>query len=550
MKRSLPVLALIVIATLSFAQNDEVVPGENLVVEGVAKIPASLAESVGRYSEFRSADFVSWHPTHREILIETRFGDTAQVHQVKFPGGARTQLTFFPDRIAGAEYQPGSGECFVFSKDVGGGEFFQLYRYDVSTGDIALLTDGKSRNTSPRWSYQGDRVAYGSTKRTGNDVDIWVVKTADPASARMVAQMEGGGWEVSDWSPDGKQLLATNGVSAAESYVWLIDIATGKKDLLTPKTGPETVAYNNARFAKDGKGIYLTSDQDSEFQRLVFMDLSTRKTTVLTPQLKWDVDEFALSQDGRWIAFEANEDGFSVLHVLDTRANKEVPVPKLPVGVLYGISWRDNSREVAFNLSSASQDYDAYSLDMASGKLERWTFSETGGLNTSGFSQPQLIHWKSWDDRPISAFLYKPPAKFAGKHPVIIDIHGGPEGQVRADFIGRDNYYLNELGIAMIYPNVRGSTGYGKSFQKLDNGFLREGSYKDISTLLDWIQTQPDLDAAKVMITGGSYGGFMTLAVATNYNDRICCSVDIVGPSNLVTFLEHTSGYRQDLRTV
>jgi dipeptidyl aminopeptidase/acylaminoacyl peptidase len=225
-------------------------------------------------------------------------------------------------------------------------------------------------------------------------------------------------------------------------------------------------------------------------------------------------------------------------------------VPKLPIGVLYGISWRNHSRELAFNLSTASQDYDAYSLDMATGKLERWTFSETGGLNTSGFAEPKLIHWNSWDGKSISAFLYKPGAKFPGKRPVIIDIHGGPEGQVRPDFLGRDNYYLNELGVAMIYPNVRGSTGYGKTFQKLDNGFLREGSYKDINSLLDWIHTQPDLDAGKVMITGGSYGGFMTLAVATNYNDRICCSVDVVGPSNLVTFLEHTSGYRQDLRRV
>ncbi len=544
------VFAVVLFATLAFAQSDEVAPNENLVAEGIPKIPTSLADAVGRYSEFRAARFVSWHPTRREMLIETRFGDTSQVHRVKFPGGARTQLTFFPDAIADAIYQPVNGDSFLFVKDVGGGEFFQLYRYDLASGNVTLLTDGKSRNTGPRWSYQGDLIAYGSTRRSGSDVDIWVVNAADPASARMVAPMEGGGWNVSDWSPDGKQLLVTNQVSAAESYVWLVDVASGKKELLTPKAGTETVANSNARFAKDGKGVYLASDQDSEFQRLVYLDLGSRKTTVLTPALNWDVDEFDLSKDGRWIAFEANEDGIGVLHLLDTRTNKEVTVPKVPVGVIYDLSWRNNSRELAFSLSTASQPFDAYSVDMASGKLERWTFSETGGLNTSGFAEQQLIHWKSWDDRPISAFLYKPPAKFSGKHPVIIAIHGGPEGQVRPDFLGRDNYYINELGIAIIYPNVRGSTGYGKTFQKLDNGFLREGSYKDISTLLDWIQTQPDLDARKVMITGGSYGGFMTLAVATNYNDRICCSVDVVGPSNLVTFLEHTSGYRQDLRRV
>jgi dipeptidyl aminopeptidase/acylaminoacyl peptidase len=550
MKRILCLALFLLFSTFTFAQGDEIVPNENLVAEGIPKIPASLAESVGRYSEFRAAGFASWHPTKREMLIQTRFADTSQVHQVKFPGGARTQLTFFPDRVAGAYYEPAHGDSFLFMKDVGGGEYFQLYLYDLKTGDIQLLTDGKSRNTTPHWSYQGDRIAYGSTKRSGNDVDVWVVNANEPSSAHMVTQNEGGGWNVYDWSPDGKQLLVINSVSAAESYVWLTDVASGKKDLLTPKTGAETVSYENARFAKDGKGVYLTTDQDSEFQRLVYLDLGTRKTTVLTPNLQWDVDEVALSKDGRWIAFGANEDGISVLHVLDTKDAKEVPVPKLPVGVFNSLEWRDNSRELALSLSTAGQPFDVYSVDIAAGKVERWTFSETGGLNTSGFSAPQLIHWKSWDQRSISGFLYKPPAKFAGKHPVIVAIHGGPEGQIRPDFLGRDSYYINELGIAIIYPNVRGSTGYGKTFQKLDNGFLREGSYKDINTLLDWIQTQPDLDASRVMITGGSYGGFMTLAVATNYNDRICCSVDVVGPSNLVTFLEHTSGYRKDLRRV
>ena len=538
------------LSAIAFAQSDTVAPNENLVAEGIPKIPASLAESVGRYSDFRYGVFASWHPVRREMLVETRFGDTNQVHQVKFPGGARAQLTFFPDRIASAAYEPVHGDSFLFVKDIGGAEFFQLYLYDLKTGNVTLLTDGKSRNTSALWSYQGDRIAYGSTKRTGSDVDIWVVNPSAPASAHMVSQTEGGGWEVSDWSPDRKQLLLNNGISAAESYVWLLDIESGKKQLLTPKPASDTAVYGNARFSKDGKGVYMTSDAGAEFQRLVYLDLSTRQTKVLTPALQWDVDQFDLSLDGRWIAFDANEDGISKLHVYDTKMKLESPMPRLPVGVISGLQWRRNSRELGFTLSMASQPPDTYSLDLSLNKIERWTFSETGGLNTSGFSEPQLIHWKSWDEHSISAFLYKPPAKFTGKHPVIIDIHGGPEGQVRPYFMGQDNYYINELGIAMIFPNVRGSLGYGKTFQKLDNGFLREGSYKDISTLIDWIQTQPDLDAGKIMITGGSYGGFMTLAVATSYNDRICCSVDIVGPSNLVTFLEHTSGYRQDLRRV
>ena len=555
MKRSSILLPLVLLASTTsaqyaFGQDNGITPADNLVTEGIPKIPTSVAEGVGRYSEFRTAAFASWNPTKREMLIHTRFGDTSQVHLVKFPGGARNQLTFFPDRVAEAEYQPVHGQSFLFSKDIGGDEFFQIYRYDLGTGDITLLTDGKSRNTSPRWSYQGDRIAFGSTKRTDKDVDLWVVNANDPARARMVTEFEGGGWEVTDWSPDGKQILLVNGVSVNETYVWIVDVASGKKELLTPRVGAETVAHGNARFAKDGKGVYLTSDQDFEFQKLVYLDLASRKTAVLTPDLQWDVEGFSLSNDGRWVAFISNEDGISVLHVLDTKNRKEESVPKLPAGVLDDVRWRENSRELAFTLSTARQSDDVYSLDMVSKKLERWTLSETGGLNTEGFSQPQLIHWNSWDQRSISAFLYQPPAKFTGKRPVIIDIHGGPEGQFRPEFLGRENYLMNEMGIAIIYPNVRGSSGYGKTFLKLDNGFLREGSYKDINSLLDWIQTQPDLDASRVMITGGSYGGFMTLAVATNYDSRIRCSVDIVGPSNLVTFLEHTSGYRQDLRRV
>jgi len=541
--------AILVISVLAFSQSDEIAPNENLVAEGIPKIPSSLVDTVERYTNFRGASLESWDPVKREMLISTRFADTNQVHLVRMPGGARTQLTFYADRVATAQYPPTSDDSFVFSKDVGGGEFFQLYRYDVATGDATLLTDGKSRNTDPIWSYTGDKVVYGSTRRTGNDVDLYVVNPADPKSDRLLAQLQGGGWSPLDWSPDAQKVLANEGISANESYVWIIDASSGEKTLLTPK-GDVKISYSGGRFSKDGKGVYVTTDKDSEFLRLTYIDLASKQHTYLTSNIPWDVDEFDLSHDGRTIAFVTNEDGFGVLHLLDTRTRKEKPVPSLPKGLISGIAWHKNNRDLGFSISSARSSSDVYSLDVQTGKVERWTFSETGGLNTANFPEPDLIRWKSWDGRAISGFLYRPPAKYTGKRPVIINIHGGPEGQFRPGFAGRWNYYLDELGVAMIAPNVRGSTGYGKTFLALDNGVLREGSYQDINTLLDWIQTQPDLDSSRVLITGGSYGGFMTLAVATNYNDRICCSVDVVGPSNLVTFLEHTSGYRQDLRRV
>ena len=534
---------------IAAAQSGEVVPNENLVVDGIPKIPATIAESVERYSNFRAANLTSWHPTRREMLISTRFADVPQIHRVTAPGGDRSQLTFYADAVTSAQYEPTEGKFFVFSKDVGGGEFYQLYRYDLDSGQVTLLTDGKSRNTDAVWWDQGSKLVYGSTRRTGKDVDLWVVNPADPKTDHQVAQLEGGGWSPLDFAPDGHKILALEEISANESYLWVVDAQSGEKVLITPK-GSEKASYAGGRFAKDGKGVYTTSDKDSEFHRLAYIDLGNLQTSFLSSSIPWDVEEFYLSDDGQKIAFVANEDGYGVLHLYEVASKTEKPVGSLPKGLVERVHWRRHSHELGFNIDSARSPADVYSLDTDTGKLERWTFSETGGLNTASFPEPELIHWKSWDGKSISGFLYRPAAKFSGPRPTIILIHGGPEGQFRPNFLGTTNYYLNELGVALIFPNVRGSTGYGKTFLASDNGLLREGSYKDINSLFDWIGQQPALDSKRVLVTGGSYGGFMTLAVATNYNDRICCSVDIVGPSNLVTFLEHTSGYRQDLRRV
>jgi len=547
---SLLPIALSLVASLGSAAEEEyVTPGDTLVVEGVPKIPASLAERVGRYTEFRAAGFTSWHPARREMLIYTRFGPTYQVHRVSAPGAARTQLTFFPENIYGGTYDPKTGDSFVFSKDKGGDEFYQLYRFDLADGGITLLTDGKSRNTGALWNDAGDRIVYGSTRRNGKDVDLWVLDPRDPKSNRLLAQLAGGGWSAVDWSPDGRRILVQEAISANETYYWILDAQSGEKRLVTPKGGAEKIAYGGGKFAKDGKGIYLTTDRASEFQRLVYLDLASGKQTFLTPDTD-DVDEFDLSHDGGTIAYEANEQGLSAVRLLDTGTRQIRDLAGIPPGGISGILWHRDGRTIGFTLASARSPYDAYSYDVAAGKLERWTASETGGLNAETFSEPELIRWKSFDGREISGFLYRPPAKFTGKRPVMVEIHGGPESQWRPDFLMHYNYYLNELGVAMIAPNVRGSSGYGKSFLKLDNGFLRENSYKDIGALLDWISARPDLDADRIMITGASYGGYMTLAVSTFYADRIRCAVDVVGPSNLVTFLENTSGYRQDLRRV
>lgn len=550
-------LALVCIAAEPPAKT--ITPGDNLIVDGIPLIPADLVEQVGRFTESRAATFQDWNPTKPEMLIVTRFGDTNQVYRLAMPGGARTQLTFFPDRVEGASFEPVKGNYFIFSKGTGGNEFNQNYRNDFATGDTTLLTDGKSRNSEPVWNNKGNRVAYTSTRRNGADTDIYVESPDDPKTDRMLAEVKGGGWQIDDWSPDDKQLLVREEISINESYLWLFNAETGERKELTPRQaeGAEKVSYARARFAKNGKGILVTSDLDSEFQQLGYISLSSGKHIVAANAIRSDVDDWDLNNNGTLIAYTLNEDGRSTLHVwkvaLSGDTMSATPMSRTifapHAAVISGLQWHKHHDILAFNVASARAPSDVYSWDTRKNTIARWTESETGGIPPSQFVEPELVRWKSFDGREISGFLYMPDAKkFAGPRPVILNIHGGPEAQFRPVFLARNNYFINELGCAMIFPNVRGSAGYGKNFLKLDNGFKREDAYKDISALLDWIGTRKDLDASRVMVTGGSYGGHMTLAVACNYADRIRCALDVVGISNLKTFLEHTESYRRDLR--
>ncbi|MEW6730641.1 MAG: prolyl oligopeptidase family serine peptidase [Acidobacteriota bacterium] len=544
------IMAIIVTTATIYAQNGEVTPNENLIAEGLPKIPITLAEEAGRYTEIRSARFLSWHPFKRELLILTRFGNTDQVHQVKAPIGDRRQLTFFKEPISSAYYGPKRDNYFIFNKDVGGNEFAQNYRYDIASGKVTLLTDGKSRNSNGVFSDSGHWLAYTSTRRNGKDVDLYIMDPTDPTTDRKIAEVEGGGWSILDWTPDEQQLLVREYISINETYLWLFDVASGNKTLITPKGGTEKVAYSFAQFDREGKGIYLITDKDSEFLRLAYLELATKRLSYLNNQVNWDVESFALSNDKKSLAYVTNENGIGVLHLFDTTTNKELPTPQLPVGVILNLNWHSNGKDLGFTLTSARSPADAYSVDITTGKVQRWTESETGGLNTTDFAEPSLIRWSSFDGRMISGFLYRPPARYTGKRPVFIVIHGGPEGQARPRFLEQYNYFIEELGVTVIFPNVRGSSGFGKTFLKLDNGFLREDSVKDIGALFDWIATQPDLDTDRIMVSGGSYGGYMSLAVSTHYSARIRGAIDIVGISNFATFLEKTEGYRRDLRRV
>jgi dipeptidyl aminopeptidase/acylaminoacyl peptidase len=522
-----------------------------LVMQNVPVTPGEVRERLIQYNNTRAASFQDFTPAGG-ILISTRFGDTSQIHEVAMPMGARTQLTYYAEPVGGAGVRPGGTGNFVFAKDQGGDEFFQAYLFDRASGRAKQLTEAGTRNEGLNFSKDGKLAAWTVTRSGSARRDIVVANPDDNASRKVIYSADGG-WGVNDISADGTKLLIGEYVSITLSRRAVLDIATGTLTAVTPNL---TVSYDGGAFSNDGKSIYTLTDEASDFAYLVKIDLATGSRTRVSPVMNWDVESFDISPDGTKVAYTINEDGLSKLYVQPLAGSARASLVTLPVGTVGSVDWDPASRRLGFTMSTATAPGDAYTYDVSRRALTRWTASEIGGLNASTFVEPTLVRYPTFDQvdgrpRTIPAFVYKPrTASATNKRPVIINIHGGPEGQSRPGFSSTPQYWVNELGAAVIYPNVRGSTGYGKRFVDLDNGFKREDSVKDIGALLDWIATQPDLDPSRVVVYGGSYGGYMVLASMTNYNDRLAGGVDIVGISNFSTFLKNTQGYRRDLRRV
>ncbi|MGO1072367.1 S9 family peptidase [Lysobacter sp. CA199] len=540
-------------AQTAAAQTQRVVQG-NRVSENVPAIPAELLERLNRYQNTRGANFGAWTQDGC-LLIGTRFGETTQAHRVCQPLGMREQLTFYPEPVNSLAAAPGSGNGFVFGKDVGGNEFWQLYYFDLATRQTRLLTDGKARNEDPLFSHDGKQFAYSSTVRNGRDTDVWVMDFATGKSRAAV--VEGGNWSAQDFSPDGKQLLVLKYVSASESYPGLVDLDSGKLTLFPVDGGKASIS--DFRFSHDGRAVYFVSDEPvdgkpQEFRTLRRHEPASGKFEVLSADIPWDVDQLSLSDDGKHLLFVSNEDGIGKLHVLSLPGHKEVRLPALPIGVIGRADFSPDGKRIALAINTATSPSDVYVIDLAAGQLARWTRSEVGGLDSTKFVAPSLIHYPTFDQaggkpRSIPAFYYKPADLPTGKKvPVVIQIHGGPEGQSQPTFSANAQFLANELGVAMLVPNVRGSSGYGRTYLSLDNAEKREDSVKDIGALLDWVAKQPELDATRVGVYGGSYGGYMVLASLTHYSDRIRAGVDVVGISDFTTFLKNTESYRRDLR--
>jgi dipeptidyl aminopeptidase/acylaminoacyl peptidase len=526
------------------AQSQFISPNKNIDASGVPPIPASLASEVQPYTSVYGLPLAGWSPTSREIWLKG-VSSATWVSTVKSPGAtAETSPIYIQSPgIYDVYFQPQT-KYLAYTRDANGDETFQLNLYEIATGKTTLLSDGKSRNTEPVWSNAGDKIVYSSTPTGSSGVNLRLVNPFDPKTDHLLAQSSGTYFKAYDWSPDDKQIVYCDFSSNTASTLWLIDASTGSKLLLSPKSSqPEF--YDFPQFAKDGKGVYVVTDHDSDFRRLAYIDLTSHKVSYVPSGDKWDVEEFQVAPNGKNIALITNQDGSSRFHLVEIGSGKELASPQLPLGVMSDLKWRSDSSEVAFNFKSPRTPNDVYSVNAENGKADLWV---TNGVDASKFSQPELIHWPTFDKRILSGFMYRPPAKFPGKRPVIIDIHGGPEDQYRPVFGYEGNYFLNELGVAKIYPNVRGSSGYGKAFLHLDDGIRREDCVKDLGALLDWIKTQPNLDSERVMVEGASYGGYLALSAAFTYGDRIRAVISDYGISNLASFVEHTEGWRRELQ--
>lgn len=509
------------------------------------------AERMLQYQNTRSVGILELSPDGKGMLISTRFGETAQLHHVARALGARRQLTFYKEPIREASARPlGGPRQIAFSMDTGGTENMQIYLHRASDGRAELLTDGKSRHESLLWSRSGDRLAFVGTARNGKDFDLYTIAPGE-GRPEMIIPLEGQ-WEPLDWSAFDLNLLMMKYVSINETYLYSLDLNNRSLTPLFPVRDGKKIAYGAGRWARGAKSVLFTSDETGEFVTLGRLDLASGEVEWLTKDIPWDVERLEVSKNGARAAFTVNEDGRAGLYLLDEKRPPRKALG-LPMGVISALSISADGSRVAFVLSGPSSPGDAFVLDWKSGRIDRWTESETGGLPKESFVEPELARFPTHDQengrpRLIPAFYYRP--RTSGPHPFVVLIHGGPEAQYRPTFSPSIQYWANELGIAVLAPNVRGSSGYGKSYLQLDNDFKREDSVKDIGALLDWAASRPELDSSRAAVYGGSYGGYMALACLARFADRLRAGVDVVGISNFVTFLENTKDYRRDLRRV
>ncbi|NOR20124.1 MAG: alpha/beta fold hydrolase, partial [Xanthomonadales bacterium] len=529
-----------------------------LLLEDIPPIPTTLPQTLSRYQNVRSARFVGWSSDSKSIFIKTRFDHVNQLHRVDVPGGARYQLTFGEEPVGEVLSQP-NGKYLALTRDKGGDEFDQVYLLNPQDGLMRLLSDGKALNNRLAWDRQGKHLAYRSTRRNGRSSDIWMQNPDSSTAASMLLETDDGTlWKPVDFSRDGKKLLVQQFIGVVDSRIYVKTLPDGELRLLVGNA--ENPSTNiSIGFSRNDDHVLFITNQRNGAAELARVSLDDEQVISFVPSTSdWDITQNALSPDRKRGAFVTNEGGISRLYLFDPEKMNYELVRKIPVGLISGLIFSPDSKKLGMTLNTARHPNEAFVLElgrkpMSIKKLTRWTQSEVGGLDTRKFSKPIAISFPSaieGQDENISipAFAYLPPGD--GPFPVIIHVHGGPESQFRPRFNSDFQMWIDQLGVAIIAPNIRGSVGFGAKYITMDDGYQREAAVRDIGALLDWIAVQPNLDKNRVAIHGASYGGYIALASAVHYSDRLRAAVDRLGISNFVTFLENTQDYRRVLRRI
>lgn len=528
-----------------------------MVLQDIPEIPREVAHTLAPFNNTRSTHFVGWTADSKHIYVKTRFDGVHQLYRVERANGARRQLTFTSEPVGEVIRQPG-GELIAFAMDHGGSGFDQIFLLNPDTGATRRLTDGRSLNNRMVWDGNGNRLAYRSTRRNGASNDIWIMDVDSPEEARMVLEAPDGAlWKPVQYSRDGRSLLVQHFAGITDSRVYLLDLETGALTLLA---GSEEEPTSNVAsgFTTDGNAVLFLTNQRGNSAEIGRIPVPGGEANYIKQGISWDITEFEMSRNGQRGAFVTNEEGISRLYLFDPAEMRIQRVQRTPVGVINSLRFSPDGRRLGMTVNTARTPSDAFALKLGKSplsfkQLARWTRGEVGGLKTNRFVQPRLVHYPApmiTDERLmlIPAFVYVPRGR--GPHPVVVYIHGGPEGQFRPSFNAAIQMWVEKLGVAVVAPNVRGSLGYGEVYLEMDDGRLREHAVKDIGALLDWIGEQKNLDASRIAVYGASYGGYMSLASAVHYGDRIRAAVNRAGISNFVTYLENTQGWRRDLRRI
>jgi dipeptidyl aminopeptidase/acylaminoacyl peptidase len=551
----LSILATLAVAACALPADHAVVPmPPALHAQGVPPVPTSLARKVGRYTELRGARLIDWAPDGEGLLVRWRGGDQVQLHLAR-PGQPLQLVSPANEPTRRGLLLPSDPDLLLLARDTGGSEAAQVIRRRLSTGEEIRLTDEAMRHELGPLAHDGRHVAITSvpldrTAAGGRRAQIVTRLSLLDGVAGIVAplaELPGPGWSVSAFGPDDRRLLLTRYRAASDAEVWVFDRADGQRLQLLPRSGEPAAAWFGVDFDADGQRVWVVSDALGEYRRTLRLDPRDGSLQRLPDGPPGDDEDARLSPDGRRLALHRNVDGRGTLLLYDTTTLRPLPVPELE-GSLRDLAFSPDGRRLAVAHAGAASPGTVSVMLLPDGRWQPRVPPDTAGLDPAGFQPTEVVHWTSFDGLRISGLLTRPPARFAGRRPVLIDIHGGPASQAQLGFNGRYNYLINELGMALVEPNVRGSRGFGKSFLALDDGVRREDAVRDIGALLDWIARQPDLDASRVIVSGGSYGGYMSAAVAAAYGERLRGAIVIVGISHFVSFLEHTESYRRDLR--